>query len=144
MSVLDDAVARLQELALDCVVGDIRIKHAPDYPIEDAAVLPMSIAHLGGGTFQMASDFGKFFPSVYVDFHVNRINLKRAYAELDSLIYQYCLRLAGDPTLDSTIATIVFPVTWSDPAPTQYDQITTLMVRFTVPLKTLETPVTGV
>lgn len=144
MSQIDNAIARLQYLALSVdLVEPQAVRVAPDYPIENADVLPMSIAHAGAGEFSMASDFGRSFPNLYVDFHFNRANLKMAYRNIDALIYQYPAILAGDPTLNGQIDSIVFPVSWADPTVVQYDSIQTLMVRFTVPVKILQTPVTA-
>lgn len=140
---IDEAIQALQAHALSCSYGEGQIKLAPDYPTESAAALPMSIAHLGGGTSTaMNSTTVLFLPVVFVDFHFSRASLTNAYRQIDAVIRDYMRRLAGDPQLGGVVDTIVFPVTWSEPTAVQYNTIETLMVRFSVPLKTLETPIT--
>jgi hypothetical protein len=140
---IDDAIQIIQAHALDCSYGDGQVKLAPAYPTESAAALPMSIAHLGNGqAIAMNSTTTQFMPVVFVDFHFARVNLTNAYRQIDSVIRDFCRRLGGDPNLSGVVDTIIFPVTWSEPTAVQYNTIETLMVRFSVPLKTLETPIT--
>jgi hypothetical protein len=131
---IENAVKRLQVLALSCA----EIKHAPDYPTEDAAVLPFAVAHLSSGT---ASPDNKttlrFLPIVNVDFHFSRVNLANAYRQASAVALEYSAKLGGDPTLAGAVDTIVFPVTF-DVAAAEWDRVTTLMLRFSIPLKTLE------
>jgi hypothetical protein len=140
---IDDAIQRLQEHALACSYGEGRVKYAPDYPVDSAAVLPMSIAHFGGGEFTaMNATTCQFMPNVFVDFHFNRSVLATAYRQIDAVVLDFAKRLSGDPTLGDVVDTIVFPVAFSEPQAIEYNTIQTLMIRFTVPLKTLETPTT--
>jgi hypothetical protein len=135
------AIQRLQALALACSSSDVTIRAAPDYPIEDAKNLPMSIAHLasGEGTAVNATDL-QFQPIVEVEFHFNRTVMKQAYKEINSVALAFMGRLAGDPTLNSSVDTIIFPVTF-EVSPVEWDRIQTQALIFSVPLKTLETPV---
>lgn len=137
------AIQRLQALALACSSSDVTIRRAPDYPVEDASALPMSIAHLASGTATVnnASTL-QFMPTVNVDFHFNRAFLKEAYADIDEIALTFLQRLAGDPNLNGTVDTIVFPVSF-EIGVVPYDEIQTLMLRFSVPLKTLEQPITS-
>lgn len=145
MSVIDSAISRLQAIAIACTLSStdstIMLKAAPDKPIEDAAALPMAIAHLGNGegTANNATTL-QLMPTVYVDVHFSRISMKYTYSLIDEFIPQYMKRLAGDPTLAGAVDTIVFPVSWTIGA-AEWDKTVTQMVRFTVPLKTLETPI---
>lgn len=138
-----EAIKRLQELAQSCSWGDGQIHYAPDYPVENAAVLPFSIAHFGDGSATAAdASFVKFMPNIFVDFFFARAQLSTAYRQMDSVIEQYPKLLAGDPTLADTVVTIRFPITWTEPTRQTYNTLDTLMVRFTVPIKTLPTPTT--
>lgn len=138
MSVIDDAIARLQAIALACTT--VTIKAAPSYPVSDATVLPLAIAHITGGTGSADdSTSARLLLTVNVDVHFNRQSLKTSYTQINSFIPEYLKRLAGDPTLNSKVDTIVFPVTVTV-APAQWDQVTTQMVSVQVPLKFLQTP----
>jgi hypothetical protein len=140
MSVIDLAIARLQDIALSCT--DVAITHAPDYPIEDATTLPLAIAHIvgGQGTADNAST-ARLDLTISVDIHLPRVNIKDTYQKIDALIPEYLRRLCGDPTLNGTVDTIVFPVPVLV-SPAQWDTLTTQMVSFTVPIKAIETPIT--
>jgi len=145
MSVIDLAIARLQTLALACTLSStdatIMLKAAPEKPAEDATVLPIAIAHIGPGEGTAANATAlKFMPTVYVDVHFSRVSMRYTYGLIDEFVVQYMKRLAGDPTLNGTVDTIVFPVSWSLGA-AEWDKVITQMVRFSIPLKTLETPI---
>ncbi len=140
MSTIDNAIARLQDIILSS--SDVTIKAAPDYPISDAAALPLAIAHVGNGNLQADNKTtARIITNIFVDVHFPRQLLKSTYQQIDALIIEYARRLAGDPTLNGTVQNIVFPVTWEAPAPVQWDSVQTQMVRFTIPVKTLETPI---
>jgi len=137
MSAIDTATARLQTLALACT----GIRGAPAYPVEDAGVLPLAIAHIvsGDGT---AQDFGtnQMRLTANVDFHFNRMSLKDAYTRIDTLIPEYMNRLAGDPKLGGAVDTIIFPVTF-EVSPAQWDAVVTQMCSFAVTFKLRENSV---
>ena len=133
------AIQRIQALAL---ASSSDMKIAPDNPVDNAATLPMSMARLGGGQSTAAnSTTNVFIPSIFVDFYFNRSWMKKAFEQIDTIVPAFANRLAGDPTLNGTRDTIVFPVLWSEPEPVDLDDVQTLRVRFTIPVKTLETPV---
>jgi hypothetical protein len=137
MSVIDNAIARLQDLALACT----NIRAAPDYPIEDATALPLSIAHIAeGNAIAQNATMTQCNISVQVDFHFSRTNIKDAYQRINVLVPEFLTRLGGDPTLNGTVDTIQFPVSFTV-SPALWDTVTTQMVSFSVPFKTLETPV---
>ena len=140
MSIIDDAVLKLQTHAL--ALSTVTVRAAPSYPVEDAAVLPLAIAHIidGSGQADEAST-ARLLLTVGVDFHVNRTTMKGAYTALDLIIPEFLRRLAGDPTLGSTVDTIVFPVTFTV-TPAQWDSVVTQAVFFRVPLKFREDPIT--
>lgn len=137
MSDIDSAIARLQDLAVACT----DIKHAPDYPIEDAAVLPVTIAHLRQGTFQ-ADDAtsNRALDVINVDAHFPRMFMKDTYTRINRFVPEFQTRLTGDPTLNGTVDTIVFPVSY-EVAPAQWDSVTTQMVQFSITVKTRNTSV---
>lgn len=141
MSAIDNAIARLQTLALACSSSDVTIRAAPTYPVEDAGVLPISIAHITEGSAELTNKtLTKHFPTVAVDIHYNRQNLKGTYADIDATIPAFVQRLGGDPTLNGTIDSIVSPITYNVSAQ-QWNTVNTIMLRFVIPLKILETPV---
>lgn len=142
MSDIDNAIARLQDLSQQ--ISGVTIKAAPDYPVEDATVLPMSIAHLRDGSG--AGGEATFYPFVHnigVDFHVSRISLRTAYTQVDSIVPEYIALIAGDPTLNGMVDTVQLNNVSYTVQPAQWDTITTLCVFFTIPVKIIVTPSTS-
>jgi len=140
MSIIDDAVLKLQTHAL--ALATVKVRAAPSYPVEDATVLPLAIAHIMEGSGQAdEATTARLLLTVGVDFHVNRTSMKGAYTTLDLIIPEFLKRLAGDPTLGATVDTIVFPVTFTV-TPAQWDSVVTQAVFFRVPLKFREDPIT--
>jgi len=140
MSVLDDAIVKLQAHAL--ALATITVRGAPSYPTEDATVLPLAIAHVANGTGQAdESTTCRMLVNLKVDFHVSRQTMKGAYTQINLIIPEFLERLAGDPTLGATVETIVFPVSF-EVSPVQWNTIPTQMVSFTVPVKYRESPIT--
>lgn len=137
------SVQKLQALALACTSSDVNIRAAPDYPVTNADVLPLSVAHLstGEGTFTNA-DTLRFNPVVYVDFHFPRTFTKKAYADMDEICLTYMQRLHGSQIVGGTPPFyIISPVLFSVDSAATYDQIDTFMLRFEVTLKALQVPV---
>jgi len=140
MSIIDDAVQRLQTIAL--AITSETVRGAPSYPVEDASVLPLAIAHIANGSGQAdEATTARLLLTVNVDFHVSRVSMKSAYTQLNNIIPEFLQRLAGDPTLNGNVDSIVFPVTFQVSA-AQWDRVTTQMASFAVPLKFRETPTT--
>ena len=141
---IDLAVSALQDLSLACT--SVAIKSAPDYPIENADPFPFSVAYFSNGTFYAVnSDTLSFFPVMVIEFHFSRVNLKRAYQNINSIALEFARKLAGNPTLNSTVATI--KMTQSEPirftvSPFKWGNIDSEMLKFEIPVKTLETPST--
>ncbi len=141
MSIIDDAVARLQYHAL--AITSETVRGAPSYPVEDASVLPLAIAYISSGTGSVDdSTTARLLLTVNVDIHVNRVvSMKSAYGQLNNIIPEYLQRLAGDPTLNGKVDTIIFPVSFTV-TPAQWDRAVTQMVSFSIPLKFRENPTT--
>ena len=140
MSIIDDAIARLQYHAL--AITSETVRGAPSLPVEDAAVLPLSIAYISSGSGSIDdSTTARLLLTVNVDFHVSRISMKSAYSQLNNMIPEFLQRLAGDPTLNGKVDTIIFPVTFTV-GPAMWDKVVTQMASFAVPLKFRETPTT--
>ena len=140
---ISNAIARLQDIALACTT--ITIKSAPDYPLENAEPTPFVIAHMQSGDI-IASNKTMLKPIVMVnsDFYFSAVNLKQAYQQMDLLIMEYSKRLAGDPTLNGTVTTIILG---EDRHPTfenlgigKWGTIDLQLLRFSIPIKSLETP----
>lgn len=143
-NVLDNAIARIQDIALACT--SLTIRSAPDYPIENADPFPMVVTHLVGGSgYAMNASTLQFMPVVSVDFLFQRTNLKLAYQQSDAIALEFMQRLAGDPTLNGILDTIQIsrdtPVSF-EVGPIQWDAVTAHMLSFRVTFKTLEVPQT--
>lgn len=140
MSSIDDAIARIQAIVLSS--SDTAIKSAPDYPISDASALPLCITHIEAGEVEgYNSTTTRVFANISVDVHFPRISLKETYQKIDALAIELPRRLHGDVTLNGTVDTIVFPITFSV-SPARWDKVVTQMLSFKVKVKTLETPIT--
>lgn len=141
MSAVDDAIAKLQDHVLACT--SVTVRNAPDYPVTDAGVMPISIAHLKSGTGQAdTADQVRMLHTASVDIHFNRAMMKDAYQKIDAIAVEYLKRLAGDPTLGGAVDTINFPVSY-EVSPQQWDAVTTQMISFTVEFKVLDIPTTA-
>lgn len=150
---IDNAVARIQEIALlsELSSTDRVLKSAPDYPVENEEPLPCCISYLGGGEFQAVNYTAhKNFPEIQVEFHFSRVNLKLASQDINAIALSFPARLAGDPTLNGTVETIVFgqdsriaytvrPFVWREKTATMPAFVTQALI-FTIPLKLLRTP----
>lgn len=151
MSSIDDAIARIQAIALELTT--VQINSAPDYPIETLDPLPMAISYLTSGTLYFVnSTTQKNFPTINVEFHFSRLNLRQANQQVNAVAIEFPQRLAGDPTLNSTVDTIVAtqnqplnyvrrPFTWREQSASQPSLITDMLM-FTVPVKLLKEPTT--
>jgi len=153
------AIARIQAIALalnsvtDIGGNAVSIAFAPTYPVENEPQLPASIALLMGGTFNGANKSMMFnYPLINVEFHLSRVNLKQTYMQTDQVAYEFPRRLAGDPTLNSSVTTIVYtgdqqinynarPFVWREKTATS-PALITQCVTFEVMLKILVTPLT--
>ncbi len=148
MSIIDNAIARLAFHALATKYDSTNtIKAAPVYPPESVGLSsPFAVTYLNGGRMVLQSaDTWRFFPTIAVDFHFDISRFKTTYAQINTVIPDFSARLAGDPTLNGSVSTITGEVT-IDP-PTGFDwngdgRPETMMVRFSVPVKSLETPTT--
>ncbi len=142
---IDNAISRLQAIAIQCTVpnagpGTTSLRAAPNYPLEDAAALPIAIAHLSLGTVSPDNaTTARILPTVQVDFHFSRVSMKNAYTQIDAVAQDFSQRLCGDPSLNGTISTIVFPVEFSV-TPAQWDKVTTQMLSFVIQIKILHNP----
>jgi hypothetical protein len=133
MSEIDNACQRLQTLALSCT--DVTIKAAPNYPVEDANILPLAIAYPDIGTSH-GDDAGslRMLINLKVDIHFSRVSIVEAYKKINLVIPEYLKRLGGDPTLNGTIDTINGDVSFAV-LPMLYNTIPTQAVSFTIPVK---------
>jgi hypothetical protein len=146
---LDDAIARLQDIAL--ALTGVTIKSAPDYPIENEEPLPMSVAYFSSGSVDaMNSTTTKLIDKVNVEFHFSRLNLKQAYQQINTVRVEFARRLHGDPTLNGTVDTIfvngegdipctVRPFIWRERTATM-SAFATQMLMFEITIKQLESP----
>lgn len=148
-NVIDNAVARLQDISQ--AMTSVTIKSAPDYAIENADPLPMSVAYLASGSFQaMNATTTIFLPVINVEFHFSRQNLKQAYKDIYAVALEFSQRLHGDVTLNGYVDTIftsdnqsipytVRPYSWGKPTNTA-PEFFTQMLLFEIPFKYITTP----
>lgn len=150
---LDDAIARIQVIALASALSstDRVLKSAPDYPVENEEPLPCCISYLGGGEFNASNaSMHLNFPAINVEFHFSRTNLKLAHQDINAVALSFPARLAGDPTLNGTVQTILMtqdqpvpyavrPFVWREKTQTM-SAFVTQSLTFTVPIKLLKTP----
>lgn len=140
---IDNAIARLQNLVDACTT--VTFKSAPDYPVENIEPFPCSICYISGGTLTLANrTLHHNFPVLSLELHFSRVNLKQSYQQIDAIALELPKRLAGDPTLDGTIDTILAtqdqPVTY-EVRPFQWsDKVISQMLKFDIPIKTLQAP----
>jgi len=139
---IDNAIARLQDLVQECT--GVTIKSAPDYPIENADPFPFSAAYLSAGNFRFTNaSMTHIFPTLTLEIHFSRINIKNTYQNINAIALELPRRLAKDPTLNGTVSTIVAtqdqPISW-EVAPFEYGSIKSQVLKFEIPFKTLQTP----
>lgn len=136
MSVIDTAIQRIQTIARATVFESTKtIKNAPDYPVDDASILPLVITHLSGGSvIEMNATDTKLIVNISTDVHFDRSILRLTYQKIDTFIPDFIQRLGGDPTLGGAVSTIMFPATFTV-QPAEWDSIVTQMVTFTIPVK---------
>lgn len=148
MSAVDNAIARLQNIVQACT--GVTFKSAPDYPVENIEPFPCSICYISDGVFHLTNaTIHHNFPSLALELHFSRTNLKQAYQQINAIAIEFPKRLASDPTLNGTITTVVAtadapivyevrPFFWT-PQNAQ-NQVVTMMLKFTIPIKTLQAP----
>lgn len=148
MSVIDNAITRLMNIAQACTT--VTFKSAPDYPVENAEPFPCAIGYVNGGEFVLTNrTVHHNFPTLALECHFSRVNIKQAYQQINAIAIELPKRLAHDPTLDGSIDTIVAtpdrpityevrPFLWTPQGVTP--QVVSLMLKFTIPIKTLQAP----
>lgn len=154
MSSIDLAITRLQSIALalttltDVAGNSITLANAADYPVENVPPFPCAIAYNNGGSFRLTNaTIHHNFPVIAVEFHFSRVNLKQAEMQKNAVAIEFPQRLAGDPTLNGTVITIVggadsdIPYTVNQYFPWgQPPNIYSVMLKFDIPIKLLKSP----
>ena len=139
---IDNAIARIQVLVDN--LTSVTFKSTPDYPIENADPFPMSVVYLGGGQFSATNaTVHHNFPTINVEFHFSRVNLKQTYQQINAVALEFPKRIVADPTLAGTVTTIVMsgeqPITYTV-RPFEFGKVISQMMLFVIPIKTLQTP----
>ena len=140
---IDTVIARLQDLVQECTT--VTIKSAPDYPIENADPFPMSIAYISGvSAYTMNATTTPVFPVITLEIHFSRVNLKDVYTKLNAIALELPKRIAGDPTLNGTVDTVI--MTRDEPlegviTPCEWSKVQSEMLKFQIRVKMLETPI---
>lgn len=142
MNAIDNAITRIQTI-VDSLTS-VTFKSTPDYPIENADPFPMSVVYLGGGQFTATNaTVHHNFPTINVEFHLSRVNLKQTYQQINAIALEFPRRLVADPTLGGNITTIVMskdlPITYTV-RPYSFGSVTSQMMLFVIPIKTLQAP----
>ena len=144
MSLIDDAVVKIQTHALLVTYDDAdskTIRSAPNYPVESASVLPLAVTYVGEGECQRDNSTDvRLLYTMVTEIHVDPTHLRSAFSQLNNIIVDFEKRLAGDPTLDGTVDTITFPILHEEPSGALWNDNTTMMVRFKIPIKIKTTP----
>jgi len=138
-----NAVARVQDIVQSMTT--VTFKSYPDFPIENADPFPMSIAYMSSGTF-VASNASTthIFPVIRAEFHFSRVNLKRVYQDIYNVAIEFSRRMAGDPTLNATVITIVAT---NDQQlqfvarPFNWGTVTSEALIFEIPIKLMKAPI---
>jgi hypothetical protein len=143
-SEIDNAVARLADLALGMTT--ITLKSAPDYMVENVEPCPFAAIYASGvRTYATNSTVLHNFVTIAVEFHVSRVNIKLMQQQANAIMYEFPRRLAGDPTLNGTVETILFsadnPIEATS-GPFEWGQVTTHRILFPVPVKFRPAPQT--
>ena len=145
MSKIDDAIGRLvyHALATEYNASKDTVNYAPSYPPEDGtAPTPFTVTHIMRGTVEAQdASFVKHLMTIGVDFHIGIDYLKETYKQIDTIVPDFTKRLAGDPNLNGNVDTIVFPVRY-EVTPSDWNGILTVLLRFEVDIKVMETPIT--
>jgi hypothetical protein len=134
---IDNAAARVQDIVLQ--MSSITIKSAPDYPIEAADACPFVASFAGSGEFYAGNaTMLKNFPVLNVEFHLSRVNIKQMQQQINAIVYEFPRRIAGDPTLNGTVETVVMTdesrITYTV-TPFEWAGVTTQRVLFQLPIK---------
>jgi hypothetical protein len=141
---IDRAAARIQDLVR--AIPGITIKSAPDYPGENAEPLPFCVVYAANGAFHATNATVLHnFPVIAVEFHFSRLNLKQMQQQINTVVYEFPRRLAGDPTLDGNVITVLMTqenqVEYTS-GPFEWAGVTTHRLLFPVPIKLRPTPQT--
>lgn len=149
-NVIDNAIARVQNIV--AAMTSVTFKSAPDYPTDNIEPFPCSICYIGGGQFMATNaTIHHNFPMLNIEFHFSRVNLKQTYQQINAVALEFPKRIVADPTLDATVDTVIMtrdqpitytvrPFQWSPPNVTPV--ITSQMLLFSIPIKTLQAPQT--
>ena len=145
---IDNAIARLQDIAAACTT--VTFKSFPDYPVENVEPFPCSIAYVSGGAFVLTNKTVHHnFVVIALELHFPRVNLRQTYQQINAIVLEFPKRLAGDPTLNNTIETIVAGASNESPyecRPFQWSPagvspiIASQMLKFNITVKTLQAP----
>lgn len=128
---LDQIIYQLQTYAR-AIPG---ILNAPANVPEASSQFPFAIAYPSEGTINLETGgTGKDIDTVYWEFHFSRVILPSAIEK--ALPYKEIIRdiLLANPTLNSTVDTIVYPVKWEF-GRLSFMGAETLGYRFTITMK---------
>lgn len=144
---IDNAIARLQNIAaaLSTLPPTGTTMHAEnDYPTEAAQPFPFCIAYLSAGRFRATNaTVHHNFPTIKVEMHFSRVNLKQTYEQINAAALEFPKRLVADPTLDGAVQTIVFgqenEIEYAA-RPFEYGSIKSFVLEWDLPIKLLQAP----
>jgi len=139
MSTIDNVIDRLQEIILELTSEDIR--NAPSFPPEDLNVLPQSVAYNDGAIIDVSAQQVIMKVVIRLEVYVNRNPLKLSLGQINNIAVELSRRLGGDPSLNSTCSTIVFPISYTT-FPAVYNRISSECISFSITVKIMESVLT--
>lgn len=101
-----DAIARIQTLAR----GLAGMREAPEYVPENINQFPFALTYYRQGNTTAMTGWRKGLHTVFCEIHVARQILPAALKTAMPYYQSMIAALEGDPTLDGTVSTIVWPV----------------------------------
>lgn len=141
-TVIDNAIAAIQN-HVEAITG-VTFKSAPDYPIENADPFPMSVGYVSGLEVEFTNaSMSKMFPTLTLELHFSRVNLKNTYQNINAVAIELPRRLAKDPTLGGTVSSIIATVDRrivGTVSPFEWGKVQSQLLKFEIPFKTLQTP----
>lgn len=138
-----NAIARIQDIV--GALTTVTFKSYPDFPIENADPFPMAITYESAGDFFCVGKTVYIFPVIRTEMHFSRVNLKNAYTNIYNVSIEFAERLAGDPTLNATVETIIMTdaqrVSFLS-RPFDWGSVKSEALIFEIPIKLLKAPIT--
>jgi len=127
---LSGAISRIQVHAKSAGA-----KSAPDKVTEQAGIFPFAVAYLARFTISVDdATSSRDIYTIFAELHIGRTNLGEAVSRGYTVLEALRPLLQGDPTLNSQVNTIVFPITGSF-GRMEWNGVETVGFRLEIPVK---------